>query len=165
LPTAGPAPLATPFSFDLVIPILQGTKNVFLSGMIATPREGISLKAARACARIIAQAAAVTPDGFTNLRFAALANHAPHGPFFPSAYHAGERPAFALAVECADLAEPSTRLTAWPTRKRLVAALEDASNSLTSRAATSARNITWSQGHRLQPGALPGTTGARWALR
>jgi hypothetical protein len=132
----GPALPANPSSFDLVIPILQGTKNVFLNGMMATPREGISLKAVRACARIIAQAATVTPDGFTNLRFAALANHAPHGPFFPSAYHAGERPAFALAVECADLAVEAFHKASGmaDARKRLVTALEDAANSLTSRA-------------------------------
>lgn len=132
----GPALPDNLASFDLVIPILQGTKNVFLNGMIATPREGISLKAARACAGIIARAASVTPDGFTNLRFATLANHAPHGPFFPSAYHAGERPAFALAVECADLAVEAFQKASGlaDARKRLVTALEDAANSLTSRA-------------------------------
>src|SRR5512146_3539022 len=45
----GPALPANPASFDLVIPILQATKNVNLSGMLAMPRDGISLKAVRAC--------------------------------------------------------------------------------------------------------------------
>ena len=44
------------------------------------------------------------PNGFANLRFAALANVAPGSPFFPAAYHDGLAPAFAIATEAADLA-------------------------------------------------------------
>jgi len=44
------------------------------------------------------------PNGFGNLYFAALANVPPGAPFFPAAYHAGNEPAFALALEAADLA-------------------------------------------------------------
>jgi uncharacterized protein (UPF0210 family) len=65
---------------------------------------GISLPAVKACARVIEQAAPVTADGFTNLRFAALANVAPFSPFFPAAYADGSQPAFGLAIEAADIA-------------------------------------------------------------
>ncbi len=45
----------------------------------------------------------MTPDGFTNLRFAALCNVKPYAPFLPAAYaEAGQPPAIALAIECAD---------------------------------------------------------------
>jgi hypothetical protein len=38
------------------------------------------------------------------LNFAALANVKPNAPFFPAAYHDADEPAFAIAVESADLA-------------------------------------------------------------
>jgi uncharacterized protein (UPF0210 family) len=44
------------------------------------------------------------PSGFGNLYFAALANVPPGVPFLPAAYHIGNKPAFALALEAADLA-------------------------------------------------------------
>jgi uncharacterized protein (UPF0210 family) len=53
---------------------------------------------------VIVKCAPLTPDGFTNLRFAALANVPSGAPFFPAAYHQGGAPAFALATEAADLA-------------------------------------------------------------
>ncbi len=123
-------------SYDLIVPILQSTRDTFLGGMVGTPQGGLSLAAARACARIITQAAQLTPDGFTNLRFGALANLNPHGPFLPGAYHAGERPAFALAVECADLAVSALRKaeSLAAARQKLVTALEDAATVLTARA-------------------------------
>lgn len=123
-------------SYELVIPILEATQSVFLSGQVASAREGLSLPAVRACARIIARAATLSPDGFANLRFGALANLGPHGPFLPGAYHAGERPAFALAVESADLAVTAFRkaTSLADARSRLVSALEDAATSLSSRA-------------------------------
>jgi uncharacterized protein (UPF0210 family) len=71
---------------------------------MADRKNGISLQAVKACGRIIQQASTITPDGFANLRFAALANVKAGAPFFPAAYHEGDRPAFAIAVESADLA-------------------------------------------------------------
>jgi uncharacterized protein (UPF0210 family) len=53
---------------------------------------------------VIHRAAAIAPNGFANLRFAALANVPPGAPFFPAAYHRGDAPAFALAAEAAALA-------------------------------------------------------------
>ncbi|NLG99109.1 MAG: DUF711 family protein [Chloroflexi bacterium] len=105
----GPALPDFPGSYEMVIPILQATQDVFLGGKMTTRGGDISLKAVRACAQIITRAASVTPDGFTNLRFGALANVPAHAPFFPAAYHEGERPAFALAMECADVAYSEIR--------------------------------------------------------
>ncbi len=132
----GPALPAYPASFELVVPILAATRNVFLTGMIATPSEGLSLPAARACAQIITQAVSLEPEGFANLRFAALANLNAHGPFFPGSFHAGERPGFALAVECADLVLDAFRKspTLADARQRLVTVLEDQASALTARA-------------------------------
>jgi uncharacterized protein (UPF0210 family) len=100
----GPALPAYPASYALVPEIIKATENVFLSGIMATGEDGISLPAVQACARIIRQAATITPDGFANLRFTALANVSSGSPFFPAAYHQGDAPAFALATEAADLA-------------------------------------------------------------
>lgn len=91
-------------AYALIPEILTATQNVFLTASMGFAGQGVSLPAVRACAEIIHRAAPMTPDGFTNLRFAALANVPPHVPFFPAAYHSGDAPAFALAIECADLA-------------------------------------------------------------
>ena len=100
----GPALPSIPQSYDLLLPMLKATKNVFFGGVMASLAGGIFLPAVKACARVVEQAAPVTLDGFTNLRFAALANVAAYSPFFPAAYATGERPAFALAIEAADVA-------------------------------------------------------------
>jgi hypothetical protein len=99
----GPALPEQPESFDLVLPVLAATEQTFLAGMMAN-RNGVSLTAVRLCAEIIQQASTITSDGFTNLRFAALANVPAGTPFFPAAFHAGGAPAFSLATEAADLA-------------------------------------------------------------
>lgn len=100
----GPALPQTPASYEIVCELLVATENVFLSGMMTTAQGAVSLQAVHACAQIIHTAASISADGFTNLRFAALANVAPGAPFFPAAYHRGGAPAFALATEAADLA-------------------------------------------------------------
>lgn len=127
----GPALADIPSSYEMILPILSATKNVFTSAMLTTPNSEISLPAVKACARIIAEAAQVSTtdqpsNGFTNLRFGALANVSPWGPFFPAAYHQGERPAFALAIECADVAYSAVRKakTLAEARQALVTTLE-----------------------------------------
>lgn len=145
----GPALPDIPESFKLVLPILSNTQDVFLSGMMTSsqgirellsPARGqeslIYPTAVKACAEIIQQASLITPDGFTNLRFSALANVAPYGPFFPGSYHLGERPAFSLAIECADLAYAAARKAGSMVefRQMFVNTLETQAASLTSRA-------------------------------
>jgi uncharacterized protein (UPF0210 family) len=99
----GPALPQLPASYTAVPHVLEATQNVFVSGQMSTP-DGVSLQAVRACAEIIDAAATISPDGFGNLRFAATTNMPPDAPFFPAAYHSGEQPSFALAMEAADLA-------------------------------------------------------------
>ncbi|MBI5650606.1 MAG: DUF711 family protein [Chloroflexi bacterium] len=83
---------------------LIATENIFASAQIASHEAGINLGAILATARVMRALADAIPAGFGNFRFAALANCPPHSPFFPVAYHHGNAPAFALAVEGAPLA-------------------------------------------------------------
>ena len=103
----GPALPDYPESYPIIPQILAATENIFASGVIASRQAGISLPAVRACARIIHEAATLDPNGFGNLYFTALANVEPGAPFFPAAYHNGNEPCFALAMEAADLAVQS----------------------------------------------------------
>jgi len=102
--TLGPAVREIPESYEMIPDALAASKNIFFSGEMASAEKGISLPAIRACAEVMVRNATVMPDGFANLRFAAIANVLPGGPFFPSAYHDSSQPTFALAIECADLA-------------------------------------------------------------
>jgi len=129
----GPAQASSPESYDLILPMLAATNSVFLTAEIANQVEGVMLKYVKACGKIISEAAAITADGFTNLRFSALANVAPYTPFFPAAYASEDQPAFALAIEAADLAlgifQSSRSLES--ARTRLVQSLESQAAALT----------------------------------
>jgi hypothetical protein len=104
----GPALPDVPAGYGLIPEVIGATHDVFLSGMLTIPGGGISLPAIRLCAEVIERIAGIEPDGFANLRFAALANVPPGTPFFPAAYfdpgRMGEGLSFALAIEAADLA-------------------------------------------------------------
>lgn len=104
----GPALPEAPAGYALIPQVIAATQNTFLSGSLTTPGGGISLQAAHLCAQVIERTAALQPDGFANLRFAALANVPPGTPFFPASYHdpgrLGDGLSFALATESADLA-------------------------------------------------------------
>jgi uncharacterized protein (UPF0210 family) len=128
----GPALPEVPESYLVIPEALTAAQNVFFSGVMADSRSGISLPAVRACADVIVKCASLTPDGFANLRFAALANVPPGAPFFPAAYHAVNAPAFALATEAADLAVEafSGAKTITEGRQALVAALETHAHKL-----------------------------------
>jgi uncharacterized protein (UPF0210 family) len=101
---AGPAFPARPESYAAIPAMLAATRDFFMSGVIADKLAGLSLPAVKACAGIIHQASTITPDGFTNLRFAAAANVPAGGPFLPTGYHDGGAPSFAIATQAADLA-------------------------------------------------------------
>ena len=100
----GPALTHKPDSYRNIPELLANSGSLFFSGHLTTHQAQISLPAVRACAEVIHQAAPLEKDGFANLRFAALANVPPWAPFFPAAFHQGKAPAFALALEAADLA-------------------------------------------------------------
>lgn len=100
----GPALPEVPESYAAIPAALSATQNTFLSGSMTGVDGRISLPAVRQCAKVISEAANISPDGFANLRFAALANVPAGAPFFPAAYHEGGAPVFALAIEAAVLA-------------------------------------------------------------
>jgi uncharacterized protein (UPF0210 family) len=122
----GPALPEFSYSYLVIPEAIAAAQDVFFSGVMAEAKNGLSLPAVRACAEVIVRCAPLTPDGFANLRFAALANVKPGAPFFPAAYHEGNVPAFALATEAADLAVQafSGVKTIAEGRQALVAALE-----------------------------------------
>ncbi len=129
----GPALPGAMRSYAVIPEVLAATTSVFLSGMMTTPRGGVSLPAVQACGAVIHQNAGISPDGFANLRFAALANVRPGSPFFPAAYHAPGRPAFALATESAALAvEACTRAGSLDeARRNLIEAVQSHAERLT----------------------------------
>ncbi len=99
----GPALPEEPHRYEAIPDAIAATQNVFFGGVMADGVRGIDLAAVHACARVIVDAAPLDPNGFANLRFAALANVPPGSPFFPAAYHDGLAPAFAIGTQAADL--------------------------------------------------------------
>jgi uncharacterized protein len=86
------------------IPNILSSTNLFASALITTSENMLDTRAVKACANIIHRCGLASPDGFTNLRFAAL-GHVPAGsPFFPSAYAHPEKLGYGIAIEGADLA-------------------------------------------------------------
>jgi uncharacterized protein (UPF0210 family) len=134
----GPALPAIPDSFGVLPNAIAVSKNIFFSGIMADARHGISLPAINACAQVIVQVAKLEPNGFANLNFAALANVAPGAPFFPAAYHNGNEPAFAIAMEAADVAVQSfeNSETIETGRNSLVLTLEENAQTLAKAADT-----------------------------
>lgn len=99
----GPALINKPDSYDLISDLISETDITFFSGIIADQESGVSINAIHLCAKIIHQNALIEENGFANLRFSALANVKPFGPFFPGSYHQqGQPPAISLAIEGAD---------------------------------------------------------------
>ena len=148
----GPALPDVPSSYAVIPPVIAATRNVFLSGMMTIPGGGISLPATRLCAEVIDRIAGIEPDGFANLRFAALANVPPGSPFFPAAYFDPERMgagiAFALAAEAADLAVEafSGASSLEQARQALVMAVENHAAELAEVAAGLAKRFELSFG-------------------
>lgn len=100
----GPGLPAAPRSYELIPEAIAASRDIFFGGIMAEAGTGIDLRAVRLCAQVIVDCAPLDPNGFANLRFAALANVPPGAPFFPAAYHLGDEPAFAIGTEAADLA-------------------------------------------------------------
>lgn len=122
----GPALPTSPKSYEIIPEGVAASRNVFFGGIMADRARGLDLAAVRRCADIIAKCAAIDPNGFANLRFAALANVKAGSPFFPAAYHDSSVPAFALATEAADLAVDafSSAKTVAEARKTLISEIE-----------------------------------------
>ncbi|ABU56830.1 protein of unknown function DUF711 [Roseiflexus castenholzii DSM 13941] len=88
---------------------LAATAIVFASARIAGRNGNVNAAATAAAARVVAALASATPNGFGNLRFAALASVAPGSPFFPASYHSGGEPWLAVGPEAAALAVEAAR--------------------------------------------------------
>ncbi len=102
--SVGPALPESPRSYQVIPEAIAASQNIFFDGVMADKNIGISLAAIKACAEVMVKSAPIDPNGFANLRFAALANVKAGAPFFPAAYHDNDQPAFAIATEAADLA-------------------------------------------------------------
>ena len=128
----GPAVPGIPDSYGVLPDAIAVSKNIFFSGVMADTKRSISLPAVHACADVIVQTAQLDPNGFANLNFAALANVPPGAPFFPAAYHEGDEPAFALAMEAADVAVSAfeNAQTVDGGRQTMIAALEENAKTL-----------------------------------
>ena len=128
----GPVPADRPDLLQFIPRVLAQTQNVFFSAQLTTPNHEVSLPAAQAAARLICQLAQVEPNGFANLNFCALANVPAYAPFFPAAYAQNSPPAFALALEAADLAEQvfSQAQSLQAARKTLIAEVESHAQKL-----------------------------------
>lgn len=100
----GPALPELPDSYSLIPSLIEATEVTFCSGNMTPKGTSLSLAAVQACGEIIHQLTPLDSHGFANLYFAALGNVPAGAPFFPAAYHNGGPPAFAIAVEGADLA-------------------------------------------------------------
>ncbi|HXF68522.1 MAG TPA: DUF711 family protein [Thermoflexus sp.] len=91
------------------IPRLFAETERTFAALILADREAVTT-----AARIIRENAEVAPNGFANLRFAALAGVPPLCPFFPAAYHDGGPMALGVATEAADLAVEAARAAQDP---------------------------------------------------
>ena len=99
----GPALPGFPRSYQVIPEAIAASENIFFSGAM-TGGDKIHLAQVKACAEVIVKCAPPDPNGFANLRFAALANVKAGAPFFPAAYWDQDQPAFAIATAAADLA-------------------------------------------------------------
>ena len=131
--SVGPARITHIDEYARIPEFLAATENVFCSGFMAHHHHGISVKAAKACAKVIEDCAAINPDGFANLHFCAISHVRPFTPFFPASYSYGSGPAFALAMQCADAAQEAFEGAADTTEgsTRLVDTLNKAAAELT----------------------------------
>ncbi len=99
----GPALPEFPRSYQVIPEAIAASKDIFFGGMMTSGNK-IHFEQVKACADVIVKCTPLEPNGFSNLNFAALANVNAGAPFFPAAYHNDDKPAFAIAVESADVA-------------------------------------------------------------
>jgi uncharacterized protein (UPF0210 family) len=156
--SVGPATPDAPETYQVIPDLLAATQDVFFSAVISD-RQAVYPPAVAACAEIVSYASTISPDGFANLRFAALGNVPPHAPFFPAAYHAAdESSAFSLAMECADEAVKAfagaTSLEA--ARDQFIGNLEEKAAALlpVCRSISSKYNVTF-KGFDFSPAPFP----------
>lgn len=111
---------------DMLPELIASSEAFFTAAEIADRRGRVDVGRCLAVAELIGRISHLQPNGFGNLYFAALANCAPGSPFFPAGFHPGGLPAFAIAMEAADLAVGAfaQASTLDEARANLVAAVE-----------------------------------------
>jgi len=82
--------------------ILSICQNVFCTVKICNKTD-IDYESVKETAKIIIKNSKLEPQGFANLRFAALCNVSPNTPFYPASYHDRKDASFALGLENSDL--------------------------------------------------------------
>ncbi|MDA2922347.1 DUF711 family protein [Patescibacteria group bacterium AH-259-L07] len=90
-----------PKNVSIIYDILKNTTIGFCTVTISDEKT-LNFEAAKQTAKLIKKISKVDPDGFTNLRFAALFNTKAGSPFYPAAYHSGPT-SFAIGTENSDL--------------------------------------------------------------
>jgi len=90
-----------PKHVPLLYDIIESTSNGFCTVVVSDGKQ-INYEAAGQTAQLMKKLSRISKDGFANLRFAALFNTKPGGPFYPAAYHKGST-SFAIGTENSDL--------------------------------------------------------------
>lgn len=145
----GPVTLDHDEHWLLSVPEMLGASDAIFVTAELTGRSGeIDIGRCHRAADIVRANSTLIPNGFANLRFAALANCKPGIPFLPAAYHGGGAPHFAIAVESADLALTaiSSAASLHDARDNLVAAVEKEAAAMVATAGelTAAHNVAFS---------------------
>lgn len=96
-------PTNEPHHISWLPDILQQCKQGFVTVNICNEKK-IYYDSIKETAKAIKKIAVLEPQGFANLRFAALCNIKPHTPFYPASYHQGSNPSFGIGFENSDLA-------------------------------------------------------------
>ncbi len=111
---------------DIVPEIVAAGQGLHVAAEIADANGAIDVGRCRAVAGLVRRLSTLAGDGSANFYFAALANRRAGAPFFPTAYHQGGSPRFAIAVEAADVVLESVdgAGTLMSARQALQAAIE-----------------------------------------
>ncbi|KAB8140108.1 DUF711 family protein [Chloroflexia bacterium SDU3-3] len=139
--------------------VIGSTQAVFASAQIVTPDGQVLPEHLRAAAEAMVALAQLSPDGFGNMRFAALANVGPGSPFLPASYHDRGDPWLAIGPEASALAREAVR--GLPAPGQPPAALGAASRQ--AMAQLTALIERHDAGIRAALGDLAGQTGVRYA--
>lgn len=128
----GPVTAGDRKGLSIVSEILKNTQSTFCTSHLCSPGEPIDLAWLHQVGEEILKNSVADDKGFTNLRFAGLANVEPGCPFFPAAYADPEKPGFGVAMEAADLAFEIFTKADTPTAasKLLIKAIEDTSRKI-----------------------------------
>ena len=92
-----------PAAVDLLIDVLSRMR--FNASLVIAGEDGVHWTAIHEAARLVKTVSERSPRSQGNFNFAAIAMLAPHGPFYPGAYHLGGPRAFAVGLESANVVQ------------------------------------------------------------